>query len=33
MKNNEKYLKGSSNRGRRAELIKKIAKIYEKGKP
>ena len=33
MKINEKYLKGSSSRGRRAELIKKIAKIYEKGKP
>jgi len=33
MKINKKYLKGSKNPGRRAELIRKIAAIYEKGKP
>lgn len=33
MKINRKYLKGSKNPGRRAELIRKIAAIYEKGKP
>ena len=30
---NEKYLAGSKNRGRRAELIREIAAIYERGKP
>ena len=30
---NKKYLKGSENPGRRAELIKQIAAIYKKGKP
>jgi hypothetical protein len=30
---NSKYLKGSSNPSRRKQLIKKIADIYEKGKP
>jgi hypothetical protein len=33
MKINKKYLKGSKNPGRRAELIKQIAAIYKKGKP
>ena len=33
MKINKKYLKGSKNPKRRAELIRKIAAIYEKGKP
>ena len=33
MKINKKYLKGSKNPGRRAELIREIADIYEKGKP
>lgn len=30
---NSKYLSGSKNPGRRAELIRKIADIYKKGKP
>lgn len=30
---NEKYLAGSKDRGRRAELIREIASIYEKGEP
>jgi len=30
---NEKYLSGSKNRKRRAELIREIAAIYERGKP
>ena len=33
MKINKKYLKGSNNPKRRAELIRKIAAIYKKGKP
>jgi len=33
MKINKKYLKGSKNPRRRAELIRKIAAIYKKGKP
>lgn len=33
MKINKKYLEGSKNPGRRAELIREIAEIYEKGKP
>jgi len=33
MKINKKYLAGSKNPGRRAELIKQIATIYKKGKP
>jgi len=30
---NKKYLRGSKNPTRRAELIRKIAAIYKKGKP
>lgn len=30
---NPKYLKGSKNSGRRAQLIRQIAEIYKKGKP
>lgn len=33
MKINKKYLKGSTNPKRRAELIRQIAAIYKKGKP
>jgi len=33
MKINKKYLKGSKDPKKRAELIKKIAAIYKKGKP
>ena len=33
MKINKKYLKGSKNPKRSAELIRKIAAIYKKGKP
>lgn len=33
MKINKKYLAGSKNKSRRAELIKQIAAIYKKGKP
>jgi|TARA_R100000479_G_C6387232_1_gene203501 hypothetical protein len=33
MKINKKYLRGSKNPRRRAELIRKIAAIYKKGKP
>lgn len=33
MKINKKYVKGSKNPQRRAELIRKIAAIYKKGKP
>ena len=33
MKINKKYLKGSKNPKRRAELIRKIAAIYKKGRP
>jgi len=33
LKINKKYLSGSKNPTRRAELIRKIAAIYKKGKP
>jgi hypothetical protein len=33
MKINKKYLKGSKDPKKRAELIKRIAAIYKKGKP
>jgi len=33
VKINKKYLKGSKNPGRRAQLIRRIAAIYKKGKP
>ena len=33
MKINKKYLKGSKDPEKRAELIKRIAAIYKKGKP
>ena len=33
MKINPKYLKGSTNKSRRAQLIRQIAEIYKKGKP
>ena len=33
MKINKKYLDGSKNHKRRAELIRQIAEIYKKGKP
>ena len=33
MKINKKYLAGSKNPKRRAQLIKRIANIYKKGKP
>jgi len=33
MKINPKYLSGSKNTGRRAQLIRQIADIYKKGKP
>ena len=33
MKINKKYLKGSKSPPRRAQLIRRIAAIYKKGKP
>jgi len=33
VKINKKYLKGSKNPKRRAQLIRRIAAIYKKGKP